>query len=299
MLEDSAARITSQNNDCDSSRLLTPADGQFQEPSPEAPPSLHDNKHRTLQLDRGHRIIAVASGKGGVGKTWFSVTLSHALARAQRRVLLFDGDLRLANVDVQLGLIPRHDIADVVTRRHALKDVALSYGDGVFDIVPGRSGMGWVAGLSARDLNGLGDTLTDATRRYQHVVIDTGAGVGRIVRKMTGNAGIVLLVVNTEPTTIVDTYTSLRVLLKGRPASDIRIVVNSADDLRAGMKTYEVLRRACEGFLEKSPPLAGIIRHDPCVVDATRRQTSLLDCHPNCQAAKDVHAIAQHVLDTA
>ena len=89
---------------------------------------------------RMHNIIAVASGKGGVGKTWFSITLAHALSKMGKRVLLFDGDLGLANVDVQLGLMPKRDLNDVIRGRLGLDKVIQTYEDGKFDIVAGRSG---------------------------------------------------------------------------------------------------------------------------------------------------------------
>src|ERR687883_1011346 len=87
-------------------------------------------------------LIAIASGKGGVGKTWFAITLAHALARLGRRTLLFDGDLGLANVDVQLGITPRRDLAGVVAGHFALGEAAAPYPDGGFDIIAGRSGSG-------------------------------------------------------------------------------------------------------------------------------------------------------------
>ena len=168
----------------------------------------------------------------------------------------------------------------------------------MFDVAAGRSGMGWLTKLSAAELDALGHSLVKTAQRYEHVIIDTGAGVGRVVRKMTGNAGTVLLLVNAEPTTIVDTYACLKVILKGRPASDVRVVVNSADDLRSGLKTYEALRRACEGFLGKCPPLAGVIRRDPHVAEAIREQTSIVSIHPKTKAVEDIQVIARRLLET-
>src|ERR1039458_3590524 len=95
------------------------------------------------------RIIGIASGKGGVGKTWFAITLAHALARAGRRVLLFDADLGLANVDIQLGLTPARDLGAVIAGRATLREVVLRHAEGGFDIVPGRSGSGALSGLDA------------------------------------------------------------------------------------------------------------------------------------------------------
>jgi len=104
-------------------------------------------------------VIAVASGKGGVGKTWLAITLAHALARAGARTLLFDGDLGLANVDIQLGLMPKHDLGSVLAGRLTLSQVAMTYEDGGFDIIAGRSGSGRLADIAPSRLQILGDDL--------------------------------------------------------------------------------------------------------------------------------------------
>ena len=104
---------------------------------------------------RGHNVIAVASGKGGVGKTWFSITLTHALTKLGRNALLFDGDLGLANVDIQLGLMPKRDLGAVVDGRYSLQAAAERFPDGGFDIIAGRSGSGNLANLTVARLNEL------------------------------------------------------------------------------------------------------------------------------------------------
>src|SRR6516164_949029 len=100
----------------------------------------------SARAGRGGRIIAIASGKGGVGKTWLAITLAHALALSGRRTLLFDADLGLANVDVQLGLTPEVDLGAVLAGQLPVADAVLHH-DGAFDILPGRSGSGSLASL--------------------------------------------------------------------------------------------------------------------------------------------------------
>lgn len=241
------------------------------------------------------RIVAVASGKGGVGKTWFAITLAHALARAGQHVLLFDGDLGLANVDVQLGLMPEGDLGAVVSGRLTLDEAVLHH-DGGFDILAGRSGSGALAALEAPVLSRMLDSLRAAASRYDTVVLDLGAGLDRFVREMAVFADTVLVVATDEPTSLTDAYAVLK-LYAGDVApereGDARIVVNQAASQPAGERTYAALARACRKFLGQEPRLAGVIRRDDRVREAIRRQTLLLVRHPACHAAVDVEAIAE------
>ena len=144
-------------------------------------------------------IIAIASGKGGVGKTWFAITLAHATARAGRRVLLFDADLGLANVDIQLGLMPEHDLGSVIAGRATLATAAFRHQGGGFDIVAGRSGSGALSALDPVTLERTLSALRDAAERYDLVVLDLGAGLERTVRRMSAWVDVLLVLVTEEP----------------------------------------------------------------------------------------------------
>lgn len=238
------------------------------------------------------RITAIASGKGGVGKTWFAITFAQALARTGRRVLLFDGDLGLANVDVQLGLNPQHDLGAVLSGRIGMEQASLHHQAGGFDILPGRSGSGALAALDGASLDAVLDLLRGAASRWEEVVVDLGAGLEQPQRRMAAAADTLLVVATEEPTSLTDAYAVLKLHLQDKPRGDVRIVVNQAPDAAAGKGTYETLRRACQTFLKREVPLAGIVRRDERVRDAIRRQVPLLTRHPNSHAAADVEAVA-------
>jgi flagellar biosynthesis protein FlhG len=241
---------------------------------------------------RGHNVIAVASGKGGVGKTWFSITLTHALTKLGRNSLLFDGDLGLANVDIQLGLMPKRDLGSVVDGRLSLQSAAERFPDGGFDIIAGRSGSGNLANLTVARLNELRTELLSVARNYDAVVIDLGAGVDRTVRQLSGPAGITLVVTTDEPTSLTDAYAFIKVTHATNPNADLRVVVNMASSVREGERTYTTILKACQNFLKFAPPLAGITRRDQKVRDAIRNQTPLLIRSPSSDAASDVRNLA-------
>ncbi|MFN4281201.1 MAG: MinD/ParA family protein [Alphaproteobacteria bacterium] len=240
-------------------------------------------------------VVAVSSGKGGVGKTWLSVTLCHALAQAGQRVLLFDGDLGLANIDIQLGLAPKHDLSSVIAGRRTLQGATFRFEEGGFDIIAGQSGAGGLASLPPARLVALRDDLMALARGYDWLVIDIGAGIDRTARAMLSRAGIGLVVTTDEPTALTDAYALIKIVKNERPDADLRAVVNKAASSRDGERTYATLLRACENFLKCSPPLAGVVRDDPHVRDTIRQQTPLLMRYPNSDAAADVAQLAHRL----
>lgn len=237
------------------------------------------------------RLIAVASGKGGVGKTWLAVTLSHALALAGRRVLLVDGDLGLANVDVQLGLAPDDGLASVLSGRAAVAEAARPHPTMGFDILAGCSGSGAFAGLDETAHRRLLNGLHDARTRWSDVIVDLGGGLEPGTRALAAGADLVLVVATGEPTSLTDAYAVLKLHRRDRPRGEARLVVNQAPDRAAGERTWRSLDRACVSFLGGGVALAGILRRDERVPDSIRRQAAFLSRHPTSPLASDVDAL--------
>ena len=255
-------------------------------------PLKNDKAAAPVALLQCKNMVAVGGGKGGVGKTWFSITLSHALAKAGKKALLFDGDFGLANVDIQLGLTPDKDLGAVVEGGTSLANAVTRYAEGGFDILAGRSGSGNLAALASQKLSEVRSDLIALAKDYDAVIVDLGAGVEKAVRQMAGPAAFTYVVVTDEPTSLTDAYAFIKLARAGNPNADMRVVVNMAGTTGEGQKTYDTIRKACESFLNYSPALAGIIRRDPKVRDAIRAQTGLLIRSPSTQAAEDVEAIA-------
>ncbi|MBD24985.1 MAG: cobyrinic acid a,c-diamide synthase [Candidatus Marinimicrobia bacterium] len=242
------------------------------------------------------KLIAIASGKGGVGKTFFSITLSQALTLRKQKTLLFDGDLGLANVDIQLGLMPQHDLGSVITGKLSLNQAAMKYNTGGFDVIAGRSGSGSLANIPLSRLQIIAEDLAMLATRYDRVLLDLGAGVEKSVRQLAKAADTILVVTSDEPTSLTDAYAFIKITAMERPNTDIRIVVNASNSTREGERTYKTLHKACNGFLKISPPLAGIIRRDARVRECIRNQMPIITRSPASEAAMDVGAIADGLL---
>lgn len=238
--------------------------------------------------------IAIASGKGGVGKTWLSISLAQALSQGGDNVLLFDGDLGLANVDIQLGLTPAIDLGTALERDMPLSRAATASGAG-FSVIAGRSGSGGLAHMPAHRLAHLTDALREVAGTYDRLIVDLGAGIDRPVRQLAGLCGQVVVVANDEPTTLTDAYALIKMLKADNAPARIGIAVNSAQDMAQGRQTYETLAKACRSFLKFNPPLLGIVRRDPKVKEAIRAQMPLLTRHPASIAAADVEALAAYL----
>lgn len=245
--------------------------------------------------ENAQNIIAIASGKGGVGKTWLAITLSQLFARSGRRVLLFDGDIGLANVDVQLGLTPDKDLSQSLRGGLPLKSVITHSAHG-FDIIAGRSGSTTLANLAGEKLQVIKSDLLGLATEYDYMFIDLGAGIEQYAQFMASLASRCIVVVTDEPTSLTDAYAFIKLCTTKLRKTEINIVINQAATHKDGERTYDAISKACSSFLNFTPPLLGIIRKDNKVRDAIRAQAPLIEKSPHTIAATDAAAISIKLL---
>lgn len=245
---------------------------------------------------KGQNMIAVASGKGGVGKTWFSITLAHALSALKQKTLLFDGDLGLANIDIQLGLMAKDDLGSVIAETKTLNQVVTHSDKTHCDIIAGRSGSAGLASMPIGRLQILGEDLTLLSQSYNKVILDMGAGLEKSVRILSSLAENIIVICTDEPTSLTDAYAFIKIMSMQYPKCHLNVVVNQANSVREGERTYETLLKACCNFLKISPTLLGVIRHDTRVRDSIRSQMPLLSRYPTSEAAEDVMSIARKLI---
>lgn len=237
------------------------------------------------QLSQPVRVIAVTGGKGGVGKTSVAVNLATGLAAAGRRVVLLDGDLGLANVDVLLGLSPRYTLAHVLSGERTLDEILVTAKQG-FRIVPAASGAADIAGMGAAGHLALVQAFSGLAARLDVLIIDTAAGIAPGVLQFSQAAQHVLVVVTDEPTSITDAYALMKVLSRNHGVRRFRVVSNMSREPGAGEHLFRKLERVTDRFLDVLLEYAGEIPEDEYVRRAIRAQRPVLDAYPASAAAR-------------
>jgi flagellar biosynthesis protein FlhG len=212
-------------------------------------------------------VISVTSGKGGVGKTNISANLGLALARAGKKVLIFDTDLGLANVDLVLGLKPQHTVHEVLAGEKRLADVIVTGPDGLM-VLPASSGIDEVRALSEAQRLDLVAQFENWEQDIDVLILDTGAGIGPNVMFFNIVAQHILLVVTPEPTSMTDAYAMMKVLSTRYQEKRFHLLVNMAKDEAQALDVYRRLAKVANRFLDISINFFGMAPYDEAVVRA-------------------------------
>ncbi|PTU30775.1 cobyrinic acid a,c-diamide synthase [Stenotrophobium rhamnosiphilum] len=240
------------------------------------------------------QVIAVTSGKGGVGKTSVSVNLAVSMAMSGKKVMLLDGDLGLANVDVMLGLQPKYNLADVIEGKCTLEDTLLK-GPGDLLIVPASSGKRQMAELTQAQNAGLIHAFSDLHRSLDVLIVDTAAGIADSVITFSQASQEVIVVVCGDPASMTDAYALIKVLNRDHGVKRIQILANKVHNAIEAREIHENLRRVSERFLDVTLNLVGSIPHDEWLQRAVRRQKAVVDLYPNSISAEAFKTLAKKI----
>lgn len=243
----------------------------------------------------GARVIAIASGKGGVGKTNLAINLAIALGRKGQRVIVVDADLGTANVDVLLGTSSRNTLLSLARDDVQLEDVLVRGPYGV-SYISGGSGMEHAVEMSLMQRQVVFNKLAACDEWADIILVDTGAGVGRNVLNFIMASDEVMLVITPEPTALTDGYAVLKSYRQLEATQPIRLVVNRVYDIMESRETASKLICTAERFLHMELKTLGFVFDDASMMKAVRRQVPLLAAYPDSLAARCVDALAGSIL---
>lgn len=240
------------------------------------------------------RVIAVTSGKGGVGKTSFTSNLAIELAGLGKKVVVLDADLGLANTDIMLGLNPKYNLSHVVRGQKSLKEVIVDVG-GDFKLIPASSGVSELADLNEYEMQRIVSEFTAVDKDTDIFLIDTAAGIAKNVINFLTASDEVILFSTKEPTSITDAYALVKTLVHAKRDAKIKLVVNMCNSAEEAKKIADKLCNVCLKFLGVDIQYIGHVLADASVSQAIVRRNPLVKMAPHSKAAKCIKALSRKI----
>ncbi|VAW83353.1 Flagellar synthesis regulator FleN [hydrothermal vent metagenome] len=238
------------------------------------------------------RVIAVTSGKGGVGKTNVSVNLAVALADTGKQVMLLDADLSLANIDVLLGLHPDKNLSHVIDGERSLEEIIVTGPSGIM-VVPASSGVKRLSELSTMENAGLIRAFSELNHDVDILIIDTAAGINESVTSFSRAAQEVVVVVCDEPASITDAYALIKVLNVEYGIQRFRVLANQAHSAQEGRELFNKISRVTDRYLDVTLEFMGTIPHDDYLKKAVRKQRAVVQAYPRSRSSMAFKNLAQ------
>ena len=239
-------------------------------------------------------ITAIASGKGGVGKTFVTINLAATLAKMGKKVLTVDCDLGLANMDIMLGIAPTLTLKDVIFGNHTIQEAVINT-DAGFDLIPGSSGVREMAQPLYEKIQLIKDALRPLFTKYDHVLLDTGAGLSEVVLQFNLLAYRNVIVLNRELTSLTDAYAMIKVMYQVFARDCFSVIVNSAANDKEAHRIFSQIDSTCRKFLGFPLQYLGHITSDQAVPKSIIKQEILVLCAPNSVVTKNCECITKNM----
>ncbi|WP_202077120.1 P-loop NTPase [Caldalkalibacillus salinus] len=242
------------------------------------------------------KVITVCSGKGGVGKSNFSLNFAIGLAQQGKKVMIFDLDIGLANLDVLMGVNPKRTLTDMVEEELSIWDIVEDGPMGV-QFVAGGSGFQHLLQMNEAKVQKLIQELLQLHNNVDYIILDTGAGISHDSLRFILAADDVIIVTTPEPTAITDAYAVLKMIYLNDDHAHVQLVINRCTSMAEGKSTGEKLKMVTRQFLDKEVTILGHIQDDPNVLKAVKKQHPFLLLSPITVASKAILNICRHYLD--
>ncbi len=240
------------------------------------------------------QVIAVTSGKGGVGKTNVSVNLAVAMAQSGRRVMLLDADLGLANIDVLLGLQPRYNLSHVLSGEQSIEEIIFR-GPANVQIIPASSGIQSMAGLSPAEHAGLVRAFGELGLDLDILIVDTAAGISDSVISFSRAWNEIVVVVCDEPASITDAYALIKLLNREHELDHFHVLANMTHRQHEGKELFAKITRVTDRFLDITLEYLGAIPNDSRVRKAIQNQRTVVDMFPSAKSSKAFLEMARDI----
>ena len=253
------------------------------------------NQARTTKINNNiAQVIAIASGKGGVGKSTLATNLGLALAETGHKVCLLDADTNLANINILLGITPLHTLEHFFKQNLVLQDIIVK-GPAEIDIIAAASGVSDFINLSRTQQQKLIKALQIVEKSYQYLLIDTAAGIDSTNVNLLLSAPYLILVITQEPTSLTDAFSLLRVLLQQHFNRSVLVIVNMADNKRAAQSTFRRFKNAVSQYLHYKVYFAGHILNDKNMPESILKQEPVILSSPDSPASQCILRISQRL----
>lgn len=242
------------------------------------------------------RIITVTSGKGGVGKSNFTLNFALALKTLGCKVLLFDADIGMANIDVLMGVRSRYNLYHLLKGERDINEI-IELGTQALPFIAGGSGLADLFSLSEADLNYFTSQIEAISDEMDYIIFDTGAGLSKETLKFIMAADECLVVATPEPTAITDAYALIKVVHGMEEEASFRLVINRVTGEPEAKQVADKISLVAQRFLDMNIPALGYIRDDAHVMQAVKKQVPFSVAFPGCMAARDIQRLAFHYLN--